>query len=82
MHVKLEEGLYNGCNVFEADFRLMIQSCKMYNSAGMFVHGEAVALQSFFDKRKCSHECCCVWEEIDDFSSFSLVTYCEYFEDC
>ena len=79
MNTKLEEGLYNGLNAFESDFRLMIQNCKTYISAGTFEHGEAVALQSFFDKCKYSHECCCVWEEIDGFS-FSLITYCEYLE--
>lgn len=51
MHAKLENGLYSDRFTFEADFRLMINNAKTYNAPGSWAHNEAVALESFFDKR-------------------------------
>lgn len=51
MGAKLEEGMYKDRFAFQADFRLMINNAKIYNLAGSFVHNEAIALESFFDKR-------------------------------
>lgn len=51
MGAKLEEGMYKDRFTFQADFRLMINNAKIYNLAGSFVHNEAIALESFFDKR-------------------------------
>lgn len=48
---KLNSGLYKDRTGFEADFRLMINNSKTYNSPGTYVHGEAVVLEQFFDKR-------------------------------
>lgn len=48
---KLNNGLYKDRAGFEADFRLMVNNSKTYNSLGTYVHGEAVALEQFFDKR-------------------------------
>ena len=51
MGAKLSSGLYKDRGGFEADFRLMINNSKAYNSPGTYVHGEAVILEQFFDKR-------------------------------
>ncbi len=51
MGAKLEEGMYKDRFAFQADFRLMINNAKVYNLVGSFVHNEAIALESFFDKR-------------------------------
>ena len=51
MSVKLNNGLYKDRAGFEADFRLMINNSKTYNPQGTYVHGEAVGLEQFFDKR-------------------------------
>jgi transcription initiation factor TFIID subunit 2 len=51
MSAKLNNGLYKDRAGFEADFRLMIHNSKTYNSPGTYVHGEAVTLEQFFDKR-------------------------------
>jgi transcription initiation factor TFIID subunit 2 len=51
MSAKLNSGLYKDRAGFEADFRLMINNSKAYNSPGTYVYGEAVALEQFFDKR-------------------------------
>ena len=51
MSAKLSNGLYKDRTGFEADFRLMINNSKAYNSPGTFVHGEAIGLEQFFDKR-------------------------------
>lgn len=51
VNAKLNNGLYKDRAGFEADFRLMINNSKTYNSPGTYVHGEAVALEQFFDKR-------------------------------
>ena len=52
MSAKLNSGLYKDRAGFEADFRLMINNSKTYNSPGTYVHGEAVGLEQFFDKRQ------------------------------
>lgn len=49
---KLNNGLYKDRAGFEADFRLMVNNSKTYNSPGTYVHGEAVGLEQFFDKRQ------------------------------
>lgn len=51
INAKLESGKYKERGEFEADFRLMINNCKTYNAPGSYAHGEATALESFFDKR-------------------------------
>lgn len=50
MNTKLENGVYKDRDGFLADFRLMIQNCKTYNHHETFAHGEALALEAFFDK--------------------------------
>ena len=50
MSAKLEQGKYPDRFAFEADFKLMINNAKTYNMAGSFVHNEATALESFFNK--------------------------------
>jgi len=52
MSAKLNSGLYKDRAGFEADFRLMVNNSKTYNSPGTYVHGEAVGLEQFFDKRQ------------------------------
>jgi transcription initiation factor TFIID subunit 2 len=52
MSAKLNSGLYKDRAGFETDFRLMINNSKAYNPAGTYVHGEAVGLEQFFDKRQ------------------------------
>lgn len=52
MSAKLNNGVYKDRVVFEADFRLMINNSKTYNPPGTYVHGEAVGLEQFFDKRQ------------------------------
>ncbi|TFK17374.1 TATA-binding protein associated factor Taf2 [Coprinopsis marcescibilis] len=51
MGAKLEEGLYKSRFAFQADFRLMVNNSKTYNIAGSFVHNEAIALETFFEKQ-------------------------------
>ncbi|KAJ3487118.1 hypothetical protein NLI96_g3752 [Meripilus lineatus] len=51
MNAKLESGQYKDRFAFEADFRLMINNAKQYNMPGSYVHSEATALESFFDKQ-------------------------------
>jgi transcription initiation factor TFIID subunit 2 len=53
MHAKLENGLYPDRFAFEADFHLMINNAKTYNAPGSWAHTEALALESFFEKRTC-----------------------------
>ncbi|PPQ63820.1 hypothetical protein CVT24_009770, partial [Panaeolus cyanescens] len=52
MGAKLDEGMYKDRFAFQADFRLMISNAKLYNVAGSFVHNEAIALETFFEKRR------------------------------
>ena len=52
MSAKLNSGLYKDRAGFEADFRLMVNNSKTYNPPGTYVHGEAVGLEQFFDKRQ------------------------------
>ena len=52
MNAKLESGQYKDRFAFEGDFRLMIANAKQYNMPGSYVHGEALALEAFFDKRR------------------------------
>lgn len=54
MSAKLNSGLYKDRAGFEADFRLMVNNSKTYNPPGTYVHGEAVGLEQFFDKRQSS----------------------------
>ena len=51
MNAKLESGKYKNRFQFEDDFRLVISNAKLYNAPGSYVHNEALALESFFDKR-------------------------------
>lgn len=53
MGAKLEAGKYKDRFAFQADFRLMISNAKLYNAAGSYVHNEAIALEIFFEKRRC-----------------------------
>lgn len=53
MHGRLESGVYVDRFAFEADFRLMINNAKTYNAPGTWAYTEALALESFFDKRTC-----------------------------
>lgn len=52
MGAKLDEGMYKDRFAFQADLRLMVANAKLYNIAGSFVHNEAIALETFFEKRK------------------------------
>jgi hypothetical protein len=52
MGAKLEEGMYKDRFAFQADFRLMVNNAKTYNLVGSFVHNEAIALETFFEKRQ------------------------------
>ena len=52
MNAKLESGKYKDRFQFEDDFRLVISNAKLYNAPGSYVHNEALALESFFDKRE------------------------------
>ncbi|KZT72927.1 hypothetical protein DAEQUDRAFT_685309 [Daedalea quercina L-15889] len=51
MSAKLESGKYKDRFEFEDDFRLVISNAKLYNVPGSYVHNEALALESFFDKQ-------------------------------
>ncbi|KAH0591210.1 hypothetical protein H2248_001303 [Termitomyces sp. 'cryptogamus'] len=51
MGAKLEEGMYKDRVAFAADFRLMISNAKLYNTAGSYVHNEAINLEIFFEKQ-------------------------------
>lgn len=51
MGAKLEEGMYKDRFAFQADFRLMVNNSKTYNTAGSFVHNEAIALETTFEKQ-------------------------------
>ncbi|KAI5120798.1 hypothetical protein M0805_002425 [Coniferiporia weirii] len=50
MGAKLQNGLYKNRQEFEADFRLLIQNCRTYNSPNTYAHNESVALENHFDK--------------------------------
>lgn len=50
MNVKLEQGLYKDRGAFEADFRLMLKNCQLYNPVGTYAHNEAIHLDAFFEK--------------------------------
>lgn len=52
MNAKLEAGMYKDRFGFESDFKIMTGNCKQYNVVGSYAHNEAMALQSFFDKRE------------------------------
>ena len=54
MSAKLEAGMYKDRSAFEADFRLMIENCQLYNSPDTYAYNESVALDTFFEKRKFS----------------------------
>jgi transcription initiation factor TFIID subunit 2 len=51
MGAKLEDGMYKDRFAFQEDFRLMISNAKRYNVPGSFAHNEAIALETFFEKR-------------------------------
>ncbi|KAF9055881.1 hypothetical protein BJ165DRAFT_1336062, partial [Panaeolus papilionaceus] len=51
MGAKLDEGMYKDRFAFQADLRLMVANAKLYNIAGSFVHNEAIALETFFEKQ-------------------------------
>jgi hypothetical protein len=51
MGAKLEAGMYKDRFSFEADFRLMVNNAKTYNLVGSYPHNEAIALETFFEKR-------------------------------
>lgn len=51
MGAKLEDGMYKDRFAFQEDFRLMISNAKRYNTPGSFAHNEAIALETFFEKR-------------------------------
>lgn len=53
MGAKLEDGMYKDRFMFQEDFRLMISNAKRYNTPGSFAHNEAIALETFFEKRLC-----------------------------
>jgi len=48
---KLEDGMYKSRSAFQEDFRLMISNAKRYNMPSSFAHIEAIALETFFEKR-------------------------------
>jgi transcription initiation factor TFIID subunit 2 len=52
MGAKLEAGNYKDLAAFEADFRLVMANCKQYNGDNTYPFNEAVAMESFFNKRK------------------------------
>ncbi|KAJ2935753.1 hypothetical protein H1R20_g1340, partial [Candolleomyces eurysporus] len=52
MSAKLEEGLYKDRFAFQADFKLMVANAKLYNMIDSYVHNEAIALETFFEKRE------------------------------
>lgn len=52
MGAKLEEGMYKDRFAFQADLKLMVENAKHYNLAGSYVHNEAIALETFFEKRR------------------------------
>ncbi len=51
MGAKLEDGMYKDRFAFQEDFRLMISNAKRYNMPSSFAHIEAIALETFFEKR-------------------------------
>lgn len=51
MGAKLEDGMYKDRFAFQEDFRLMISNAKRYNTPGSFAHSQAIALETFFEKR-------------------------------
>jgi transcription initiation factor TFIID subunit 2 len=53
MGAKLEEGMYKDRFAFQADFLLMVNNSKTYNTVGSFVHNEAITLETTFEKREC-----------------------------
>lgn len=52
MGAKVEAGMYKDRFAFQADFRLMISNAKLYNAPGSYAHSEAIALETFFEKRE------------------------------
>lgn len=54
MGAKLQQGMYPDRFAFQNDLRLMIANAKLYNQVGSFVHKEAIAFETFFDKRMSS----------------------------
>ncbi|KAF5374962.1 hypothetical protein D9758_000502 [Tetrapyrgos nigripes] len=51
MSAKIDNGLYKDRFQFQSDFKLIIQNAKTYNVAGSFVHNEAIAFETFFEKQ-------------------------------
>lgn len=51
MSAKVDAGLYKSRFAFQADFKTMVANAKLYNIAGSYVHNEAIALETFFEKR-------------------------------
>ena len=51
MGAKLEDGMYKDRFGFQEDFRLIISNAKRYNTPGSFAHSQAIALETFFEKR-------------------------------
>lgn len=49
---RLDSGGYKDRHEFKEDFKLMIANAKLYNQVGSFVHNEAIALETFFEKRE------------------------------
>ena len=58
---KLEAGMYKDRFAFEADFRLMVNNAKTYNLVGSYPHNEAIALETFFEKRSWFWKCLFFW---------------------
>lgn len=52
MSAKLEAGSYADRFAFEEDVHLTVRNAKVYNPPASFAHGDAVALDDFFRKRK------------------------------
>jgi transcription initiation factor TFIID subunit 2 len=53
MSHKLEGGKYPDRFAFQADFRLMMANAKLYNPVGSYAHDETLALETYFEKRRC-----------------------------
>ncbi|KAJ3571564.1 hypothetical protein NP233_g3673 [Leucocoprinus birnbaumii] len=51
MGAKLDAGMYKDRFGLQADFGLMVSNAKLYNTAGSYVHNEAIALETFFEKQ-------------------------------
>jgi len=53
MAAKLSNGIYPDRHAFHADFRLIIKNAKTYNaSVDHPVHKDAIALETYFEKRR------------------------------